>query len=244
MSHAACWDDVLIGASECRRRLIDGETGRWWLPHGPLEVCGEPRLGRLLIAHGAGAGQDSTFLQRLREALADQGVQTLAIEFAYLQRMRREGRRRPPPRIDHLVEEFTAWCDLLSHPELPPLWLGGKSLGGRVASLVAARDGAAGLVLCGYPFHPPRRPERLRLDHWPALACPTLVVQGARDPFGTREEVAGYALPSVARLHWLEDGDHDWKPRRASGLTQAALIDQGAAAIAAFMATPVRGASE
>ncbi|MGE4533981.1 alpha/beta family hydrolase [Halomonas sp.] len=244
MSHAACRDDVLIGASECLRCLIDGETGRWWLPHGPLEVCGEPRLGRLLIAHGAGAGQDSTFLQRLREALADQGVQTLAIEFAYLQRMRREGRRRPPPRIDHLVEEFTAWCDLLSHPELPPLWLGGKSLGGRVASLVAARDGAAGLVLCGYPFHPPRRPERLRLDHWPALACPTLVVQGARDPFGTRGEVAGYDLPSVARLHWLEDGDHDWKPRRASGLTQAALIDQGAAAIAAFLARSGRGASE
>ena len=244
MSHAACQDDVPIGAGECRRRLLDGQTGRWWLPQGPLEVRGEPRLGRLLIAHGAGAGQDSTFLQRLREALADQGVQTLAIEFAYLQRMRREGRRRPPPPIDRLVEEFTAWCDLLSHPELPPLWRGGKSLGGRVASLVAARDGAAGLVLCGYPFHPPRRPERLRLDHWPALACPTLVVQGTRDPFGTREEVAGYALPSVARLHWLEDGDHDWKPRRASGLTQAALIDQGAAAIAAFMATPVRGASE
>jgi len=244
VSHDACQDDVPIGAGECRRRLIAGETGRWWLPEGPLEVRGEPRLGRLLIAHGAGAGQDSTFLQRLREALADQGVQTLAIEFAYLQRMRREGRRLPPPRIDHLVGEFTAWCDLLSHPELPPLWLGGKSLGGRVASLVAARDGAAGLALCGYPFHPPARPDRLRLDRWPVLACPTLVVQGTRDPFGTRDEVAGYDLPSVARLHWLEDGDHDWKPRRASGLTQAALIDQGAAAIAAFLARSGRGASE
>lgn len=244
MSHSACPEDVPIGAAECRRRLIDGETGRWRLAAGPLEVHGEPRLGRLLLAHGAGAGQDSTFLTRLREALAARGVQTLAIEFAYLQRMRLEQRRRPPPPIDRLVEEFTAWCDLLSHPGLSPLWLGGKSLGGRVASLVAARDGAAGLALCGYPFHPPRRPERLRLAHWPALACPTLVVQGTRDPFGTREEVTGYALPPVARLHWLEDGDHDWKPRRASGLTQAALIDRGAAAIAAGMADQARGASE
>lgn len=241
MSHSAYPDDVPISIEACHRRLIDGDTGRWWLPQGPLEVRGEPRLARLLIAHGAGAGQDSTFLQRLCDALANHGVQTLAIEFAYLQRMRAEGRRRPPPRIDHLVEEFTAWCDLLSHPDLPPLWLGGKSLGGRVASLVAARDGARGLALCGYPFHPPGRPERLRLDHWPDLACPTLVVQGTRDPFGTREEVAGYGLPPVARLHWLEDGDHDWKPRRASGFTQAALIDQGAAAIAAFMAAPAPG---
>ncbi|MDR5900837.1 dienelactone hydrolase [Halomonas icarae] len=187
------------------------------------------------MAHGAGAGPDSTFLQRLRDGLAVAGVQTLAIEFDYLQRMRREGRRRPPPGMNTLVEEMAAWCDLLSHPELPPLWLGGKSMGGRVASLLAVRDGAPGLVLCGYPFHPPGKPERLRLEHWPQLACPTLVVQGSRDPFGTRKEVAGYALPEVAHLHWLEDGDHDWRPRRASGTTQIRLIEEAAAAIAGFM---------
>jgi len=110
-----------------------------------------------------------------------------------------------------------------------------------VASLLAARGGAPGLVLCGYPFHPPAKPERLRLDHWPRLACPTLVVQGTRDPFGTHEEVAGYALPGSARLHWLEDGDHDWKPRRASGRSQAQLIDEGVAAIVAFMTAHASG---
>ncbi|MDT0502485.1 MULTISPECIES: alpha/beta family hydrolase [unclassified Halomonas] len=224
-----------MASSECRERLLRGECGLWQLPEGPLEVRGEARIGRLLMAHGAGAGQDSTFLQRLRDDLAVAGVQTLAIEFGYLQRMRREGRRRPPPGVNTLVEEMAVWCDLLSHPELPPLWLGGKSMGGRVASLLAARDGAPGLVLCGYPFHRPGRPERLRLDHWPQLACPTLVVQGSRDPFGTREEVAGYVLPEAACLHWLEDGDHDWKPRRASGTTQVRLIEAGAAAIAGFM---------
>lgn len=108
-------------------------------------------------------------------------------------------------------------------------------MGGRVASLLAARDGAPGLVLCGYPFHPPGKPESLRLSHWPLLECPTLVVQGSRDPFGTLDEVASYELPVSARLHWLEDGDHDWKPRRASGKTQPQLIDEGAAVIADFM---------
>ncbi|WP_349608188.1 alpha/beta family hydrolase [Halomonas sp. H10-9-1] len=241
MSHHSDQHDEPITPAECRARLLRGEHGRWWLPEGPLEVRGEAAVGRLLIAHGAGAGQDSTFLQRLRAGLAEGGVQTLAIEFAYLQQMRREGRRRPPPRVDRLVEEMVAWCDLLSHPRLPPLWLGGKSMGGRVASLLAARDGAPGLVLCGYPFHPPAKPERLRLDHWPRLACPTLVVQGTRDPFGTRDEVASYALPGSVRLHWLEDGDHDWQPRRASGRSQVQLIDEGCAAIVACMAAQASG---
>ncbi len=202
---------------------------------GELEVVGEARLGRLLLAHGAGAGQDSAFMSRLREALAERGVQTLAFEFAYMRRMREEERRRPPPRVERLVDEFADWRDGLLRLAPGPLWLGGKSMGGRVASLLAARDGAEGLALCGYPFHPPRKPASLRLDHWPRLACPTLVVQGTRDPFGTREEVRGYALPDCAALYWLEDGDHDWKPRRASGRDQTALIEEGAAAIAAAM---------
>jgi uncharacterized protein len=218
-------------------RLLDGQTGRWRIEGlGPLEVTGEGAVGRLLLAHGAGAGQGSSFMQRLRDALAEQGVQTLAIEFAYMQRMQQEARRRPPPRIDRLVDELAAWCDVMTHPKLGTPWLGGKSMGGRVASLLAARDQAAGLVLCGYPFHPAGKPERLRLAHWPLLACPTLVVQGSRDPFGSREEIEGYRLPEAVGVHLLEDGDHDWKPRRLSGRTQASLIDEAAKAIAAFMA--------
>ncbi|WP_416139692.1 alpha/beta family hydrolase [Halomonas sp. HK25] len=234
MSHYVAQDYEPITPAQCRERLAAGDCGRWWLPDGPLEVRGEARIGRLLMAHGAGSGQDSTFLERCRDALADRGVQTLAIEFAYLQQMRREARRRPPPRIDRLVEELMRWCDTLTHPALTPLWLGGKSMGGRVSSLLAARDGAAGLILCGYPFHPPGRSDALRLSHWPLIACPILVVQGSRDPFGSREEIAGYDLVG-ARVHLLEDGDHDWRPRRASGRTQAALIDEAAEVIAAFM---------
>jgi uncharacterized protein len=237
LSHFVRQDHEPITPALCRQRLQAGQVGTWRLPDGPLEVRGDARVGRMLIAHGAGAGPDSTFMERCRDALAERGVQTLAIEFAYLQQMRREARRRPPPRVDRLVEELARWCDLLSHPDLPPLWLGGKSMGGRVASLLAARDGAAGLVLCGYPFHPPGKPESLRLSHWPLIACPVLVVQGSRDPFGSREEIVGYDL-GQARVHLLEDGDHDWQPRRASGRTQASLIHEAAEVIAGFMAEP------
>lgn len=239
VSNSFCRPASSLCAHRFREVLLARGQGCWWIDGlGPLEVRGEARHGRLLIAHGAGAGQDSTFMQRCRDALAERGVQTLAMEFGYMQRMRAEGRRRPPPKVDTLVAELAEWCDLVSHPALPPPWIGGKSMGGRVASLLAAREGepaVAGLVLFGYPFHPPGRPERLRLDHWPQLRCPVLVVQGGRDPFGSREELAGYDL-AQARVHLLDDGDHDWKPRRVSGRTQAQLIDEAAAVTAAFMA--------
>lgn len=136
--------------------LRSGVEGEWWIDGlGPLAIRGEARLGGLLIVHGAGAGQDSVFLDQLRYALAEAGVQTLAMEFAYLQQMRREARRRPPPRIDRLVEGLARWCETVPHNDLPPLWIGGKSMGGRAASLLAARDAAAGLVFCAYSFHPP-----------------------------------------------------------------------------------------
>ncbi|MGR2739826.1 alpha/beta family hydrolase [Billgrantia sp. Q4P2] len=236
MSNFARLDPVSIGPHQLREQGLDREPGDWLVEGvGPLEVRGSGTAGRLLIAHGAGAGQHSPYMRQLRDALAGQGVQTLAIEFGYMQRMQREGRRIPPSRIDRLVEELSRWCDILTQPQGGTLWLGGKSMGGRAASLLAARDQAAGLVLCGYPFHPPSKPDSLRLAHWPLIDCPTLVVQGTRDPFGTQEEVSHYEFAAQVHLHWLEDGDHDWKPRQRSGRTQAELIEEGAAVIATFM---------
>lgn len=236
MSNFSQIDSVVIDPVQLSERGLDREPGNWLVEGlGPLEIKGKGSVGRLLIAHGAGAGQHSSYMRHLRDALAGQGVQTLAVEFAYMQRMQREARRIPPPRIDRLVEELSHWCDILTRTQGGTPWLGGKSMGGRAASLLAARGRAAGLVLCGYPFHPPRRPEKLRLAHWPRIECPTLVVQGSRDPFGSREEVASYELARRAEVHWLEDGDHDWTPRRISGRSQAQLIEEGAAVIASFM---------
>ena len=94
-------------------------------------------------------------------------------------------------------------------------------MGGRVASMMLAQQRCLAAISLGYPFHPPGKPEKLRNDHWPDIQRPWLIVQGSRDPFGTKDEVGSYALPGSSRLVWLADGDHDFKPRKASGFSQA-----------------------
>ena len=115
------------------------------------------------------------------------------------------------------------------------LVIGGKSLGGRMASLVADEAGARGLVCLGYPFHPPGAPDRLRTTHLRDLRTPTLIVQGTRDPLGTREEVAEYPLSPAIRVVWLEDGDHSFKPRVSSGRTEKGNLEAAVAAVAGFV---------
>ena len=116
--------------------------------------------------------------------------------------------------------------------------IGGKSMGGRVASLVAdelfAAGQIAGLICLGYPFHPPGKPDNLRTAHLQALRCPALIIQGERDPFGARAEVEDYRLSDTIALQWAGDGDHDLGPRGGSGFTRAANLALAADAIAAF----------
>jgi len=120
-------------------------------------------------------------------------------------------------------------------PSTRRLFIGGKSMGGRIASMVADEAEIAGLVCLGYPFHPPGKPEKLRTAHLERLATPALFVQGTRDPFGTREEVAGYRLSPAIGFHWSEDGDHSLKPRKSSGRTTELSLDEAVAAIAGFL---------
>jgi predicted alpha/beta-hydrolase family hydrolase len=115
------------------------------------------------------------------------------------------------------------------------LVIGGKSMGGRIASLVADEAGVAGLVCLGYPFHPVGKPDQLRVEHLKDLETPTLILQGTRDPFGGREEVAGYRLSRRIRVHWLEDGDHDFKPRKASGRTIEQNWEEAVEEVTAFL---------
>src|SRR5690606_40723565 len=153
-------------------------------------------------------------------------------ELPYMARRRAEGGKRPPDRQPVLLSAFAETLR-----QMPGrCFIGGKSLGGRMASLLAA-EGAdvSGVVCFGYPFHPPGKPENTRTAHLPGLSVPMLVCQGERDPFGTREQVAGYTLGQRVSLHWLPDGDHDLKPRKASGVTQAENIAAAARAAAAFM---------
>ena len=196
----------------------------------------------LILAHGAGAPMTSPFMEAMCLALAEDGVASTRFEFAYMAGRRNDGVKRPPPSMDILTEEFRAV--VAAHPCAPDqrLFIGGKSMGGRVASLIAddfhAAGAIAGLVCLGYPFHPPRKPGQLRTAHLAALRCPTLIVQGTRDPLGTEPQVATYPLSPAIALEWLADADHDFKPRKSSGHTQASHIATAATAIARFVTLP------
>jgi uncharacterized protein len=198
----------------------------------------EPATTRVLLAHGAGGPMDAPAMVTAAAALAAEGLRTARFEFDYMA-ARRSGRRRPPPRAETLASEYLAAVAAL--PGEGPLVIGGKSMGGRVASLVADELYAAGKIvglLClGYPFHPPGRPEQLRTAHLTGLRTPTLICQGTRDPFGGRDEVAGYGLSSRIEILWLEDGDHDLKPRkRVTGLSADDHLRTMALAVAAWAA--------
>lgn len=190
----------------------------------------------ILLAHGAGAPMDSASMTAAAEALAAAGLRVARFEFAYMA-ARRDGQRRPPPRAETLIPEYLAAVDALGATGC--LIIGSKSMGGRVASMAAdgllAAGRVAGLLCLGYPFHPPGKPDQLRTAHLASLATPALICQGTRDEFGTRDEVAGYALSGRIEMLWLEDGDHDLKPRKSvSGFTAADHLQTMAAAVSAW----------
>lgn len=193
----------------------------------------------LLLAHGAGAGMESSFMVQMAQLLADRNVRTLRFEFAYMAARREGGKRKPPPKAQLLTGEYRDAVAAALRQEPKKLFIGGKSMGGRVASYIAAELFQAGelngLVCIGYPFHPPGKPDQLRTDHLLTMACPALIVQGDRDPFGTRHEVESYPLPAAIRYHWADDGDHDLGPRGASGFTRRGNLAAAADAIAAFL---------
>lgn len=208
--------------SECPDLLVDGSADARWT---------------LVLAHGAGAAMDSPFLDEFTALLVRAAVRVVRFEFAYMA-ARRRGERRPPDREPALR---ATWAAVVASQRggaaTPRLAIGGKSMGGRIASMVADELAADALVCLGYPFHPPRQPSRLRTAHLAALRTPTLIVQGERDPFGTRAEVETYALAPAIAVRWLPDGDHSFVPRRRSGVDAAGNMALAAEAVAAFLAS-------
>jgi predicted alpha/beta-hydrolase family hydrolase len=160
---------------------------------------------------------DSPFMKFFGQGLGKLGFKAVRFEFPYMAAKRATGKQKPPDREPLLRETWTRVIEMLGKASLV---IGGKSLGGRIASLVADEASVAGLICLGYPFHPVGKPDRLRVEHLRTIKTPTLIVQGERDPFGSREEVAGYKLSSAVRVVWVEDGDHSFKRRRRSGRTE------------------------
>jgi len=186
----------------------------------------------VVLAHGAGAPMDSPFMESVATGLADRGLAVVRFEFPYMRKRRAEGGRRPPDRAPVLM---STWRELVGTLGAARLVVGGKSMGGRIASMIADDVGAAGLVCLGYPFHPPGKPERLRTAHLAALETPTLIVQGTRDRFGTPDEVAGYDLSPAIDVVWIEDGDHSLTPRKSSGRTPEQNLAGAVDAVASFV---------
>ncbi len=192
-----------------------------------------PEQPLLVLAHGAGAPMDSPFMDNLAGLLAEQGVGVVRFEFPYMQERRENGKKRPPNKQDVLLDSWREVIEELGNPET--LYIGGKSMGGRMASLIADEQAVAGLVCLGYPFHPQGKPEKLRTEHLADLQTPTLIVQGTRDKLGSQEEVETYSLSSAIDVLWMEDGDHDLKPRVKFGFTHEQHLKRTAEKIAEFV---------
>lgn len=184
----------------------------------------------IVLAHGAGAAMDSPFMEVFAKGLGKQGYRVVRFEFPYRAAQRVTGKAKPPDREPVLRE---TWLRVIEKLGPKGLVIGGKSMGGRIASLVADEAGVTGLVCLGYPFHPVGKPDKLRVEHLKAIKTPTLIVQGERDPFGTTEEVANYKLSKAVRVVWTPDGDHSFTPRKMSGRTEEQNWAEAIEAIAA-----------
>lgn len=189
-----------------------------------------------IMAHGAGAPMDSDWMNDLTKALVAKEIQVIRFEFPYMDERRKTGKKRPPNPKKILLE---CWKDVVervrnSSPN-NPLYIGGKSMGGRMASLIADEVRPNGCIGLGFPFHAPGKPPGDRIDHLKKLNTPTLIIQGTRDSMGSKEDCHSYELSKKIQFHWLEDGDHSWKPRKKSGLTLEEHIESGALAIRNFI---------
>ncbi|OBY89083.1 alpha/beta hydrolase [Pseudomonas sp. AU11447] len=191
----------------------------------------------LVLAHGAGAPMDSPFMGDIAARLAERGISVVRFEFPYMAMRREDGRRRPPNPQKHLLECWRQVYAQVRAEVAGKLAIGGKSMGGRMASLLADELGADALVCLGYPFYAAGKPEKPRVAHLAELKTPTLIVQGERDALGDRPTVEGYALSPAIQLHWLAAADHDLKPLKASELTHDQHLETTAEQIAAFLAS-------
>ncbi len=214
-------------------RVIDEDQcrARGWLWNGADGMS----QATLILAHGAGAPMDSDFMTRMAELLAARGVSVLRFEFPYMAQRRSGGGKRPPNPQGQLLECWReVWREVHAAVD-GPLAMGGKSMGGRMASLLADELEADGLVCLGYPFYAVGKPEKPRVAHLAELRTRTLIVQGERDALGNREAVENYALAPSVSLEWLIAADHDLKPLKASGFTHEQHLQRAADVAARFL---------
>ncbi len=186
-----------------------------------------------IFAHGAGAPMDNDWMEQVSSKLAEQGVKVVRFEFPYMAERRLTGKKRPPNPAKVLLDAWREVFTLVDKSK--PVFIGGKSMGGRMATLVADELSPNGVICLGFPFHAPGKDAGSRIDHLKEMNTPTLIVQGMRDSMGTFDDVKGYKLSSNIKIEWLEDGDHSLKPRVKSGHTLEEHLDRAVSAMIDFM---------
>lgn len=197
-----------------------------------------------IFAHGAGADMRSDFITQVAEGMAARGIRVVRFNFPYMVKRDKDGKRRPPDRAPKLLSAYEDVIKALNCPVV----LGGKSMGGRMSTMLMAENlqrekqdqlPILGSACLGYPFHAPKKDSKDRLDHLKELTAPLLIVQGTRDPMGNQEEVMGYQeegrINAAIKLSWLEDGDHDLKPRKASGYSHQQHKESAIEQVAEFV---------
>ena len=186
----------------------------------PLLYNGPDEAKSLYIfAHGAGAPMDTEFMNYFTDHLADAGVRILRFEFPYMA-LRRDGHGGRPPNGQKILLE--TWRQVISkarETHKGAIYIGGKSMGGRMASMIADECSVSGLILLGYPFYAPKKIDKPRIEHLIDIKTPTLILQGERDVMGSKEVVEKYPLSKNINISWVTDGDHGLVPRKKSGLT-------------------------
>lgn len=187
----------------------------------PVRIDGEHNPLTFIFAHGAGADMDHDFMAAVASGLAARGIRVVRFNFPYMVKRAEDGKRRPPDRAPKLLEAFEA---VIAEYASGSVVIGGKSMGGRMASLLSAHPQVAGIACLGFPFHPPGKPEKFKGDHLAEVDKPTLILQGERDTFGTQLECATFSFSPNVSLAFLPDGEHSFKPRKSSGYTEAQNI--------------------
>ncbi|AEX21137.1 alpha/beta fold hydrolase [Vibrio sp. EJY3] len=192
-----------------------------------------PESGPLFIfAHGAGAGMEHDFMAAVAKGLVEQGIRVVRFNFPYMMKRAEAGKKRPPDRAPKLLE---AYEEVITHFASTPVVIGGKSMGGRMSSLLAENTLVAGIACLGFPFHPPGKPENYKGEHLATLEKPTLILQGERDTFGKREEFENFTLSDQVSVTFVPDGDHSFKPRKRSGYTEEGNIALAVEHLARFI---------
>ncbi|MEW6992437.1 alpha/beta family hydrolase [Colwelliaceae bacterium 6441] len=195
-----------------------------------------PNASALVIfAHGAGADKSSAFMNEISRLLNDENINVLRFNFNYMDKRLADQKRYPPERMPKLIACFESVLDTIDSQL--PIFLAGKSMGGRVAATMAENslDNVKGVMCLGYPFHPQKQPEKLRLAPLQQTTLPVLIIQGERDALGSKKEISAYEISGLCQITFLADGDHNLKPRVKSGYNHQQHLQSAVNAMTGFI---------